>query len=256
MPAQVVATLPRAWLLLPLLQSLVVSPPPSDCAIAAQQAAVEPDSGSAGPRQHLRAAGRRRQHHRLDGTRRRADGGQRSGGDGRAGAGRDPPLAESARPARQAARVGRGDAIERRGAEHRELRPSRSATSSTPTCIPITWARTSCCARSGMTFTGGNVAGNIADAAEGAAIMAHEAVLHADDVDGRWGDAAPADAQPTDTYYTDTMKLSHFFNGEGVQLIHQPSAHTDGDTPGLVSRLRRHRRRRHLFDDDATRSST
>ena len=26
------------------------------------------------------------------------------------------------------------------------------------------------------------------------------------------------------------MKLSHFFNGEGVQLIHQPSAHTDGDT--------------------------
>jgi glyoxylase-like metal-dependent hydrolase (beta-lactamase superfamily II) len=26
------------------------------------------------------------------------------------------------------------------------------------------------------------------------------------------------------------MKLSHFFNGEGVQLIHQPAAHTDGDT--------------------------
>ena len=42
--------------------------------------------------------------------------------------------------------------------------------------------------------------------------------------------AAPPDAQPTDTYYTDTMKLSHFFNGEGVQLIHQPTAHTDGDT--------------------------
>ena len=41
---------------------------------------------------------------------------------------------------------------------------------------------------------------------------------------------APADAQPTDTYYTETMKLSHFFNGEGVQLIHQPAAHTDGDT--------------------------
>ena len=26
------------------------------------------------------------------------------------------------------------------------------------------------------------------------------------------------------------MKLSHFFNGEGIQLIHQPSAHTDGDS--------------------------
>ena len=31
--------------------------------------------------------------------------------------------------------------------------------------------------RSGMTFTGGNVTGNISDATEGAAIMAHEAVL-------------------------------------------------------------------------------
>src|ERR687890_2176882 len=42
--------------------------------------------------------------------------------------------------------------------------------------------------------------------------------------------ALPADAQPTDTYYTDGMKLSHFFNGEGVQLLHQPSAHSDGDS--------------------------
>jgi glyoxylase-like metal-dependent hydrolase (beta-lactamase superfamily II) len=80
--------------------------------------------------------------------------------------------------------------------------------------------------KAGATFTGGNVAGNIADASEGAAIMAHEAVLNR----MTSGTPAPPDAQPTDTYYTDTMKLSHFFNGEGVQLIHQPSAHTDGDT--------------------------
>ena len=40
----------------------------------------------------------------------------------------------------------------------------------------------------------------------------------------------PADAQPTDTYYTDTMKMSHFFNGEGVQLVHVPNAHSDGDS--------------------------
>ena len=40
--------------------------------------------------------------------------------------------------------------------------------------------------RSGMTFTGGNVAGNIADASEGAAIMAHEAVLVRMSSDGGW----------------------------------------------------------------------
>src|SRR5207247_10690608 len=28
----------------------------------------------------------------------------------------------------------------------------------------------------------------------------------------------------------DTMKLSHFFNGEGILILHQPSAHTDGDS--------------------------
>jgi cyclase len=84
--------------------------------------------------------------------------------------------------------------------------------------------------RAGATFTGGNVAGNIADASEGAAILAHEAVLERMTSTADGATPARADAQPTDTYYTDTMKLSHFFNGEGVQLIHQPSAHTDGDT--------------------------
>jgi glyoxylase-like metal-dependent hydrolase (beta-lactamase superfamily II) len=77
----------------------------------------------------------------------------------------------------------------------------------------------------GRTFTGGNVAGNIADAGEGSAILAHEQVLQ------RMTQAStPADALPTDTYYTDGMKLSHFFNGEGVQLLHQPTAHSDGDS--------------------------
>jgi cyclase len=82
----------------------------------------------------------------------------------------------------------------------------------------------------GRTFTGGNVAGNIADAGEGAAILAHEHVLER--LTKAEGDrpAVPADAQPTDTYYANTMKLSHFFNGEGVQLLHQPSAHSDGDS--------------------------
>jgi cyclase len=82
----------------------------------------------------------------------------------------------------------------------------------------------------GRTFTGGNVAGNIADAAEGAAILAHENVLVRMTTPGSGESVARPDAQPTDTYYTDSMKLSHFFNGEGIELIHQPAAHTDGDS--------------------------
>ena len=82
----------------------------------------------------------------------------------------------------------------------------------------------------GQTFTGGNVANDIKDAREGAAILAHEDVLN------RMTAATPGqapsaeDAIPTDTYYGSTMKLSHFFNGEGVQLMHMPKAHTDGDS--------------------------
>jgi cyclase len=82
----------------------------------------------------------------------------------------------------------------------------------------------------GKTFTGGNVAGNIADASEGAAILAHENVLVRLATPSTGEQPAPSGAQPTDTYYTDSMKLSHFFNGEGIQLIHQPSAHSDGDS--------------------------
>jgi glyoxylase-like metal-dependent hydrolase (beta-lactamase superfamily II) len=84
--------------------------------------------------------------------------------------------------------------------------------------------------KAGRTFTGGNVAGQIADAGEGAAILAHENVLARLATPPGGGTPAPVDAQPTDTYYTESMKLSHFFNGEGVQLIHQPSAHSDGDS--------------------------
>jgi glyoxylase-like metal-dependent hydrolase (beta-lactamase superfamily II) len=82
----------------------------------------------------------------------------------------------------------------------------------------------------GHTFTGGNVAGNIADATEGAAILAHEKVLSRM-ANGTEGQAPlPADALPTDTYFVDFYKLSHYFNGEGVQLFHMPKAHTDGDS--------------------------
>lgn len=85
-------------------------------------------------------------------------------------------------------------------------------------------------AKAGKTFTGGNVAGEIADAAEGAAILAHENVLNRMSASSGSQSAVPQGDWPTETYYKDQMKLSHFFNGEGVRLIHMPKAHTDGDT--------------------------
>lgn len=82
-------------------------------------------------------------------------------------------------------------------------------------------------AKAGRTFTGGNVIGDLGDATEGAAIVAHENVLAR--LSGKEVHA-PAGAWPTETYYREQMKLSHFFNNEGVQLVHIPNAHTDGDS--------------------------
>jgi cyclase len=81
--------------------------------------------------------------------------------------------------------------------------------------------------RAGRTITGGNVAGNISDAEEGAAIIAHQNVAR------RMVEIKPAlpyDAVPTETYFANMYKLSSHFNGEGIQLIHTPAAHTDGDS--------------------------
>jgi cyclase len=79
--------------------------------------------------------------------------------------------------------------------------------------------------KAGVTITGGNVAGEFRDATEGAAIIAHENVLR------RMSEAkGPFRAFPTDTYLRGEMKLSHFFNGEAVEILHQASAHTDGDS--------------------------
>lgn len=85
-------------------------------------------------------------------------------------------------------------------------------------------------AASGVTWVSGNVTRNIADAGEGAAIMAHENVLSRMSNPGANQPAVPGRALPTDTYFTRWYKLSHFFNGEGVQLFHAPAAHSDGDT--------------------------
>jgi glyoxylase-like metal-dependent hydrolase (beta-lactamase superfamily II) len=82
----------------------------------------------------------------------------------------------------------------------------------------------------GKTFTGGNVAGQLSDVGQGAAILGHENLQNRMSNPGAGQQPFPTRALPTDTYYTDSMKLSNFFNGEGIVLLHQPAAFTDGDT--------------------------
>jgi cyclase len=82
-------------------------------------------------------------------------------------------------------------------------------------------------AQAGKTFTGGNVAADLNSglANDNAAILSTEKALL------RLAEAKmPGDGQPTETYVRDNMKLSHFFNGEGVTLFHVPNATTDGDS--------------------------
>ncbi len=79
----------------------------------------------------------------------------------------------------------------------------------------------------GGTITGGNVAGDIGDAAVGAAIIATENTLnHMSAPTGKEA-ATPSGAWPTNTFFDEEKKL--WFNNEGIQIIHAPEAHTDGD---------------------------
>lgn len=84
-------------------------------------------------------------------------------------------------------------------------------------------------ARAGRTRAGGNVVGDIGAAATATAgVIAHENVLK------RLSDPAAGAAEvpfalwPTETYISRKREL--LFNDEAVQIIHQPSAHTDGDS--------------------------
>jgi glyoxylase-like metal-dependent hydrolase (beta-lactamase superfamily II) len=82
-------------------------------------------------------------------------------------------------------------------------------------------------AAAGSTFTGGNVAATITDAGAGATVIAHEnALMRMMEPGG----SQPQRGLPNDTYYLPSYKLSHFFNGEGIQIFHQPRARTDGDS--------------------------
>jgi cyclase len=84
-------------------------------------------------------------------------------------------------------------------------------------------------AKLGNTIAGGNVVGDIgASAGNQATVIAAQEVLDRMSAPSGQQPAMPQDAWPTETYTTPERKL--YFNGEGVLMIHEPAAHTDGDT--------------------------
>ena len=82
--------------------------------------------------------------------------------------------------------------------------------------------------KAGATFTGANVTGNIRDAAVGAQIFAQDNVLKRMSAPTGKQAAMPFGDWPTETYISARKQM--FFNGEPVEMIHQPAAHTDGDS--------------------------
>ena len=84
-------------------------------------------------------------------------------------------------------------------------------------------------ARAGRSIVGGNFAGQVGqEAANSAQIFAHENVQLRMSQPGPGEPMRPFAAWPTDTYIEAQKDL--YFNGEGIELLHQPNAHTDGDT--------------------------
>jgi len=84
--------------------------------------------------------------------------------------------------------------------------------------------------KAGRFRAGGNVVGDLGAAATAtAAIIAHENVLKRLSAEPAAGQPqVPFAAWPTETYIT--KKREFLFNGEAVQIIHEPNAHTDGDS--------------------------
>jgi glyoxylase-like metal-dependent hydrolase (beta-lactamase superfamily II) len=83
--------------------------------------------------------------------------------------------------------------------------------------------------KAGATISGGNVAGDLgAAASEGAQVIAHENLLNRVSAPTGKQSMIPPGGWPTNTFFNDEKKL--FFNGEGIEVIHLPNAHTDGDS--------------------------
>ncbi len=82
--------------------------------------------------------------------------------------------------------------------------------------------------KAGSTISGGDEDDDVGGLDKGAAILAHQRVL--DRMSAQDGNQPPAPfgALPTDVYRGRQKDL--FFNGEPILLMHQPAAHTDGDS--------------------------
>jgi cyclase len=79
----------------------------------------------------------------------------------------------------------------------------------------------------GATVSGGNMSAAIRDSGVGAAIVAHEnALLRLSAAEGP--EALPSSGWPTSTYFGAKKEL--YYNDEGIEILHLPSAHTDGDS--------------------------
>jgi cyclase len=84
-------------------------------------------------------------------------------------------------------------------------------------------------AKAGSSRLGGVVVGQIGTGiTDTARILAHENVLQRVSAPAGSTAALPFGSWPTDTFFGDKKEL--LFNGEGVQILHQPAAHTDGDS--------------------------
>jgi len=92
--------------------------------------------------------------------------------------------------------------------------------------------------KAGQSVAGGNMLGPLAVAAQGqgaaapagavATILAHENVLMRMEQSIGGQPPAPADSLPNVTYISEFKDM--YFNGESIRLMHEPNAHTDGDT--------------------------
>ena len=82
--------------------------------------------------------------------------------------------------------------------------------------------------KAGLTYVGANVTGNLTDAGVGAQIYAQDNVLKRMSAPTGVQAPVPFGSWPTETFVSGRKQL--FFNGEPVEIIHQPAAHTDGDS--------------------------
>ena len=80
-------------------------------------------------------------------------------------------------------------------------------------------------ARSGATISGGNMRRDVSG--QNAAIIAHESVLLRLTTTEA-GNTMDPDGWPTSSYFQGNKDI--YFNREGIRIIHQPRAHTDGDS--------------------------